>query len=874
MAKRWGFGITFFLAALALVLGISFMAAGIKRSDRPLATGDNNLTYADNSSSSRYPLIQQQALGAAPLPSVYGRGYNVRKSETDLKGSPGRDVVGRGIDKDNYKQIEFKTFRRHKLEASNLETRVDKRNQPGGYESYKGDRSESLYQPRMQIVHSSVQDTVYGPDRGKGDARREGLRGGPETGSQKKTKEKWHEAGTQDGKYDAGREEAVVTSKTHDSAGADIMAVRANSGKTVCNTADCEYMRWIVNASVDTRKNPCSNFYEYACGMANKALENDDSMVKGGMLHIITERLLDAVAETLYHAYLGRTSNQTGFEKVAALYVACQNNTETFDDADRNSVVNFLTDHHMLPTENLTFDPLDKQIELMFEGFALTFKLAAVPAVLTRDVKFFLRLPSDLDFLRWGPMESFDKRRNTYEEVFKDIFPAAAFNETTLNEFLIGEHELIEILRMKYRKNLRLIPMTQVGLVLQDKGLTDRWITALEMHTNWRLPARHTLHASEQDIHFLHNLFGSEAKISTGSLRKFLAWRVIFLIYGTSNHVLHRTRKQCLYETVIAFPFVALSEAIFQTEGITKEKMFAAQQMTQNILDEIGRTLKGSPWLERKTRVDAHQKLTSVSRVVGFPLGLWSSEAIDHYMMDVPDVGKSFLASTIEVVKAVTKRDWDLFLDAKSFDAVLDLFISKIAKMYLANATYLWDYNALVLSPAAIAKPVFIYGGPPEVNYGALGRLVSSEIMRAFDEIGQKYDAAGQPDDWFTNGSKMAFAEKLRCHRERLEASPLARRYGDHPQYLTDIMSADTLLRAYRKASDESSVTLGYVKGLTSEQLFYVSWCLLWCGKDMPGEPPLEGKCNLPLMNTEDFSEAFKCPIGAPMNAVKKCQFW
>ncbi|XP_064472113.1 uncharacterized protein LOC135386230 [Ornithodoros turicata] len=465
MAKRWGFGIAFFLAVLALVFGISFMAAGRKRSDRPLATGDNNVTYADNSSSSRYPSIQQQPLGGAPLPSVYGRGYNVRKSEVDLKGLPGQDQAGRGIDKDNYKQIEFGTFWQNKLEASSLETRMDRRSQPGGHETYKGGRSEGPYQRRMQIMHGSM-DTVYGRDKKEEYTGREDVRGDPEIGSQKNTEEKWYGAGTQDGKYNAGQEEAVVTSKAHDSAGADSMAVRANSGKTVCNTADCEYMRWIVNASVDTRKNPCGNFYEYACGMANKAFENDANMVKGGMLRIITKGLRDTVAETLSHAYSGRTSNQTGFEKVAALYAACQNGSETLDESDRNAVVNFLTDHHMLPTENLTFDPLDKQIELMFEGFELIFKLSAVPVVLTKDVKFLLRLPQELYALLWGPTDSFEKRRNTYEEAFKDIFPATTFNETTfLNEFLIAEQDIITILKFNYREDMRLIPMTHLGVV-------------------------------------------------------------------------------------------------------------------------------------------------------------------------------------------------------------------------------------------------------------------------------------------------------------------------------------------------------------------------------------------------------------------------
>lgn len=37
---------------------------------------------------------------------------------------------------------------------------------------------------------------------------------------------------------------------------------------------------------------------------------------------------------------------------------------------------------------------------------------------------------------------------------------------------------------------------------------------------------------------------------------------------------------------------------------------------------------------------------------------------------------------------------------------------------------------------------------------------------------------------------------------------------------------------------------------------------------------PNNFRLNVPLMNIPEFSEAFKCPIGSPMNPMKKCQLF
>ncbi|GFT81582.1 peptidase_M13 domain-containing protein [Nephila pilipes] len=37
---------------------------------------------------------------------------------------------------------------------------------------------------------------------------------------------------------------------------------------------------------------------------------------------------------------------------------------------------------------------------------------------------------------------------------------------------------------------------------------------------------------------------------------------------------------------------------------------------------------------------------------------------------------------------------------------------------------------------------------------------------------------------------------------------------------------------------------------------------------------PGKYRANIPLINSPEFSSVFNCPVGTPMNPVKKCRLW
>ena len=70
----------------------------------------------------------------------------------------------------------------------------------------------------------------------------------------------------------------------------------------------------------------------------------------------------------------------------------------------------------------------------------------------------------------------------------------------------------------------------------------------------------------------------------------------------------------------------------------------------------------------------------------------------------------------------------------------------------------------------------------------------------------------------------------------------------------------------------------------TQRQLFWVSAANVWCAKYRPKALKLRVLTGVhapdmfrvqgPFSNMKEFATDFKCPVGSPMNPIKKCKVW
>ena len=93
-------------------------------------------------------------------------------------------------------------------------------------------------------------------------------------------------------------------------------------------------------------------------------------------------------------------------------------------------------------------------------------------------------------------------------------------------------------------------------------------------------------------------------------------------------------------------------------------------------------------------------------------------------------------------------------------------------------------------------------------------------------------------------------------------------------------------LRAYHNFKQRVSTepTLPGLPEYTPEQLFFLGFAHMRCGyfnhralKSLVVDgvhSPYRNRVNGPLMNSEDFSKTWNCPVGSPMNPSNKCVLW
>ena len=65
--------------------------------------------------------------------------------------------------------------------------------------------------------------------------------------------------------------------------------------------------------------------------------------------------------------------------------------------------------------------------------------------------------------------------------------------------------------------------------------------------------------------------------------------------------------------------------------------------------------------------------------------------------------------------------------------------------------------------------PFFTFGGPPSINFGAIGKTIGHEIIHAFDDEGKQYDKTGNLRNWWTAKTEKEYNKRTKCFIEEFD---------------------------------------------------------------------------------------------------------
>jgi len=300
-------------------------------------------------------------------------------------------------------------------------------------------------------------------------------------------------------------------------------------------------------------------------------------------------------------------------------------------------------------------------------------------------------------------------------------------------------------------------------------------------------------------------------------------------------------------------------------------------EMVKAIEAALGQDIDAATWMSDSTKKAAHVKLSAQIDKIGYPDHWRDYSAIEIKRDDF--LGNVQRSSGFEIRRRIAKfgqpanrTEWDMTPPT-------------------VNAYEDPQHNTINF-PAGILQPPFFDASASEGNnYGGIGGVIGHEIIHGYDDQGRKFDAEGNLKDWWTAADAANYDQRDRCITdEYTQDVPEAgvKQNGklsagedtaDNGGLHIALAGLENTLKSQGKNLESQSSN-----GDTELQNFFLSWANVWCGELRPeiartavmtqGHSLERYRVNNVVGNMPEFAHAFGCRAGQPMVHANACRVW
>ena len=305
-------------------------------------------------------------------------------------------------------------------------------------------------------------------------------------------------------------------------------------------------------------------------------------------------------------------------------------------------------------------------------------------------------------------------------------------------------------------------------------------------------------------------------------------------------------------------------------------------QLVAALEKALGDDIKTLPWMSDATKKAAAEKLAMIRNKIGYPEKWRDYSALD--------VSRDDLIGNIRR-STVFQRNWNLNHLGKPVDEKEWSMTPPTVNAYYSSSMNDINFPAGILQP-----PFFDFKIDPAVNFGGIGVVIGHEMTHGFDDSGSKYDGKGNLREWQTPEDRKAFTERTDCEVNEYNGFEAAPAHDGLPQQklngkltlgentadngglrIAYMALLDTLASQNKSISDQ-------IDGYTGAQRFFIGFAQVWCQNQTEQtarqraltdpHSPGQWRTNGSVQNFEEFGKAFNCRKGQPMVPEKACRVW
>jgi putative endopeptidase len=329
----------------------------------------------------------------------------------------------------------------------------------------------------------------------------------------------------------------------------------------------------------------------------------------------------------------------------------------------------------------------------------------------------------------------------------------------------------------------------------------------------------------------------------------------------------------------------ALGEAVGQ---VWVKKYFppSAKDNMENMVHALeaamAADLKTLPWMSDATKIEARKKLDAIVDKIGYP---------DHWKdYSTVVVKRDAMLANVESAGAY-ERKRNLAKFGKPVDPTEWGMTPPTVNAYYSPPQNNINFPAGILQP-----PFYDNSLDAAANFGGIGVVIGHEMTHGFDDQGSKYDLHGNVKVWWTDEDLAKFKERTECTAKEYDGFQVAPGQNINGHLTLGENTADNggiriafraLMATLAKPGDANEPLYidGTRDGYTPQQRFFIAYGQLWCENQTEQlrrvraktDPHSAGEFRVKgvVQNFDEFGKAFGCKLGSPeMPASGGCRTW
>jgi putative endopeptidase len=647
--------------------------------------------------------------------------------------------------------------------------------------------------------------------------------------------------------------------------------------------------------AIDKTADPCTNFYQYACGNWRKDNPIPSDQVRWGRFNELTERNNYLLYEDLKAAAEApKTALQ---QKYGDYFAACMNADEA-DKLGAKPIAPLLEAIDGLK-EKKQIAALNVELTKKYGGTLLFFvdvqqdQMDSSKQILAAE-QGGLTLP-DRDYYLTDDARS-QKLREQYVAHVTKMFVLLGDSEEK------AATEAADVMRIETA--LAKGSMSRVDRRDPAKRyhiMTVAEVAGLSPEYDWKryldgagLGGAKTLNVESPG--FVKTVNEEIETESLPALKSYLRWQALhdaapYLskpFEEESFNFFNRTlsgqkEEQPRWKRCTRLTDVALGEAVGQDwvqQNFPPDAKDNMEKLVAALERSLGEDIQSLPWMTDATKKEAEAKLGAIRKKIGYPAN-WR----DYSSLAVK---RDDLVGNIQRHE-VFEHNRDLAKLGKPVDE---------SEWHMTPPTVNAYYNSGMNDinfPAGILQPPFYSNSiDPAVNFGGIGVVIGHEMTHGFDDQGSKYDLHGNVRTWFTPADLKQFDDKTSCIADEYSGFPVAEGQNLNGRLTLGENTADNggiriAFQALQETLAQDPHALegysgGEKDGYTPAQRFFIAFGQVWCENRTEQSARVlakvdphstgEWRTNGTVQNFDEFGKAFGCKVGQPMMPVKSCRVW